>query len=797
MSVVAIITNTGIIVIEATPAVGRRLVDLLIRNTNAEANLYGKALGTASDAVSLNEMVRSVTASLMGNDVNGAIKSVGGFAVGVATGAATQVAVEGLLGAVAAGLAVTNPAGWAVLAGAGVGIGVGYLVGEYYTDNYDAAMQAAGEIVQKVQDAVFGKDSAAAEDGKLKTYDPTGAYDPSKSNGKPGSGFPFDLPHGIDGFFKWLSQSLNLVDPLILDIDGNGIHTTNPDNSNAYFDFDGSGSRTHTGWISAGDGFLVLDRNKNGTIDSGAELFSNFTPLANGTLAANGFDALREFDLNKDGVIDRNDAIWSSLKIWRDANGDGTSQSGELLSLDQLGIISIKLSKDGTIRTLENGNMVRGTGSFVQMVDGVAVERQMQEIWFGQDTLHQQFDTAIPLRDDVIAMPYVQGAGNVRDLWQAASLDTPEGAALRTLLGQITHAKSASTQQALIEPLLKAWAATSGMTTSQSLKDAGKRTITGYANDADWIGRLTVLEKMSGTMLGANGSGTVNLSGTRGQYVSSAWSTLVESVYGAIAMQTVWKPYLDAIVYEVNDAGQVHADFSGMMSKLKAADSVIGATDVAFILAGLTRAFGVNWLQQGFDIGAELRSYVEAHQSDAMREVLGQLGVVFGDGTLNGKSTGSSGSILIGFTGKDVLNGGDGDDILLGGDGNDTLYGGAGDDVLDGGAGDDLLVGGTGSDTYLFGRKSGNDTIEEAYDPNGKDTDVVLFDADIRPQDVTVRRDGQGYDLLLTISGSNNVLRIKNQLYQSSGTSTFAYGIEQFRFADGTIWDKQAVAWMA
>ena len=125
---------------------------------------------------------------------------------------------------------------------------------------------------------------------------------------------------------------MNLVDPLILDIDGDGIHTTNPDNSNAYFDFDGSGSRTHTGWISAGDGFLVLDRNKNGTIDSGAELFSNFTPLANGTLAANGFDALREFDLNKDGVIDRDDAIWSSLRIWRDANGDGTSQADELLS---------------------------------------------------------------------------------------------------------------------------------------------------------------------------------------------------------------------------------------------------------------------------------------------------------------------------------------------------------------------------------------------------------------------------------------------------------------------------------
>ncbi|MFL9915254.1 hypothetical protein PQR75_07620 [Paraburkholderia fungorum] len=113
-------------------------------------------------------------------------------------------------------------------------------------------------------------------------------------------------PLNITGFFRKLVLTLGMVDPLILDIDGDGIQTTNPDTSTAYFDFDNSGSRTHTGWISAGDGFLVLDRNHNGTIDSGAELFSNFTPLANGALAANGFDALRDFDANKDGIIDRN-----------------------------------------------------------------------------------------------------------------------------------------------------------------------------------------------------------------------------------------------------------------------------------------------------------------------------------------------------------------------------------------------------------------------------------------------------------------------------------------------------------
>jgi hypothetical protein len=71
---------------------------------------------------------------------------------------------------------------------------------------------------------------------------------------------------------------------------------------------------------------------------------------------------------------------------------------------------------------------------------------------------------------------------------------------------------------------------------------------------------------------------------------------MVDSVYVAIATQTVWKPSLDAIVYEVNDAGQVYVDFRGMVSTLKADESVIGAADVAFRLAGLTRAFGVSWL---------------------------------------------------------------------------------------------------------------------------------------------------------------------------------------------------------
>ncbi|MFL9901197.1 calcium-binding protein [Paraburkholderia fungorum] len=67
----------------------------------------------------------------------------------------------------------------------------------------------------------------------------------------------------------------------------------------------------------------------------------------------------------------------------------------------------------------------------------------------------------------------------------------------------------------------------------------------------------------------------------------------------------------------------------------------------------------------------------------------------------------------------------------------------------------------------------------------------MRFDADVRPEDVAVRRDGNGSDILVTIAGSANVLRIKMQLYQES--SKFVYGVEQFKFADGTTWDKATI----
>src|SRR3546814_3328924 len=90
--------------------------------------------------------------------------------------------------------------------------------------------------------------------------------------------------------------------------------------------------RESTAWICADVGFLVRDLNQDGAITTGLEMFGSNTRLQDGTTAEHGFAALRELDSNQDGVIDSQDAAFSELKIWRDANDNGRTDIGELLS---------------------------------------------------------------------------------------------------------------------------------------------------------------------------------------------------------------------------------------------------------------------------------------------------------------------------------------------------------------------------------------------------------------------------------------------------------------------------------
>ena len=273
-------------------------------------------------------------------------------------------------------------------------------------------------------------------------------------------------------------------DPLAIDLDGDGIEVLGPNAQPVLFDHNADGVKTGTGWLKGDDAWVVMDRDGNGTIDTGRELFGVDTLItAQKTVtnpdgstsqvtyerkASSGFEALQAQDSNKDGIFDARDATFAQVRLWRDLNSDGISQAGELSTLEANGIVSIDLTPNSSAETaMDGGNAITGkstvtrvSGSHTDMGAVTVGGESAANLDLADNPFYRQFTDKIAWTDLAKSLPEMKGSGDLRDLREAMSLDSPQGRRLAEMVQKFNAATTQAERLALTDQILEAWADT-------------------------------------------------------------------------------------------------------------------------------------------------------------------------------------------------------------------------------------------------------------------------------------------------------------------------------------------------
>ena len=578
---------------------------------------------------------------------------------------------------------------------------------------------------------------------------------------------------------KAQTQTASVIrSPIILDLDGNGISTVGFDTW-VHFDHDGNGFAQLTGWVGANDGLLVWDRNGNGVIDDGGELFGDNTVLFNGLTAVNGFAALAEHDRNGDGVIDANDAIWSELRIWRDLSQDGRTDEGELFTLEEAGVQSINVTYTNSNYVDANGNSHKQVGSYTTTT---GEHRVVADVWFKTDATYSLPTELVEVPEDIAQLPDAQGYGTVRDLHQAMALD--ESGKLKEFVSSFVAAETPHEREALLTQIIYHWAGV------QDIDPNSRASRMIYGNAIGDARRLEALEAFMGSKwVGIWCWNTLdpNPHGRAAPVLLKAWDDLKALVYGQLMVQSHLKGLFQLIRYGWDDETQT---IDGDLSDVAA---VLGAQIESDRDAGLELLSEFVRSLRGLGI-------ISAIDMTGFKSLLIPLGgdveqtlVVALSGWVDSNTPTQGDDVLRGTEFDDVIDGMGGNDRIYGRGGNDVLIGGPGNDMLDGGPGDDELRGGPGSDTYRFGRGDGHDTIiEDSWDP--ADVDRIELKAGVAPGDVHLSRvrDPKNWwnvdDLVLTIVDTGETITVKKHF-----VAGHRHAIEEIVFADGTVWDAEEI----
>ncbi|MCD9227515.1 hypothetical protein LPV64_01450, partial [Ralstonia pseudosolanacearum] len=435
--------------------------------------------------------------------------------------------------------------------------------------------------------------------------------------------------NAIDDLVNQLFRSVQFDsgrDPLVVDL-GKGIRATGVDDSKVLFDLANAGQKEAVGWIASG-GFLV--NTADGPVTSGAQLFGDARALPDGSLAANGFQALAPLDSNADGHINASDTAFGKLAIWTDTNQDGIEQADEVFLLSKLGIQDIDLtSETSTFQNIGGGNVVTGKAK-ITWADGHQTD--IVEANLVTNGFYTVFTDNVTLTPEQAALPFVRGSGQVRDTRQAAAR-SPDFSAM---LQQYAAANTRAEQLALLPALIDAWAATS------SFKSLMQRNT--YANDSvNYEYAFAGVAHYQSTTLGYDA--LIAKSNWTAEY--SKWTHLVDILekfngQTLFSVDSGWMwGHNRAFVSAVNTDGSTSA-YNGASPQ---AGALLQATVLQISLSDQQMAR----LQQSYDalldsvygglvLQTRLDKYVRILQSDHPADVLAALQAAYDRNPVNGAS---------------------------------------------------------------------------------------------------------------------------------------------------------------
>lgn len=600
----------------------------------------------------------------------------------------------------------------------------------------------------------------------------------------------------LDGLRDLLRRAGIVASPLVLDLDGNGVQTTA--RGEVQFDHDGNRLAEQTGWVGHGDGLLVRDVNGNGSVDSGAELFGNYTVLPGGIRATNGFEALRALDANSDGKLNAQDSAFTELRVWVDSNSNGFSEPGELQTLQQVGVESLSTAYVNASNQSEadsQGNQHRQLGSFTR-VDGSTAA--MNDVWFSVDNARTVEIDQVEISSAIAALPDLAGLGGVHSLRQSMALDNTGRlqSLLQSFVSGVGNGAPATRVQA--ETILLAW-------TGADLHETTSRGA--YLTDAR---RLYVLEAMLGENFATPAGQSDPVGPVAADLVNKAFDSLLDRFYTSLMEQSWFRPLNIALQLGFDNASGKFIVNVGAAVDLIQLSYALNPEGASTLVGEWGRY--LNRLGDLGELAFDALSAAGNPNGQGLDLLLFNAGYSRNLGTYDANSLvgNSAAEMLMGLDGNDTLTGAGGNDVLRGGAGNDILWAGGSSDVLDGGEGNDFLglafasngqmmdltfIGGKGNDTivggsfadnYRFELGDGADIVTDLdMDLANLEGDVLSFGHGVASANVTPIRIGE--DLVLQLANGVDQVTVKKWFDSSS------YEIEQIAFEDRTHWTSAQV----